>query len=880
MKFVLNGTPVSVDLRGDEHLLDVLREQCGALSVKDGCAPEGSCGACTVLCGDKAVVACAQPARRFEGREIVTAEGLGEAERARWADCFVAAGASQCGYCSPGIVMKAEALLRREPEPGRERIAAALAGNLCRCTGYAKILDAVGFAARARRGAPLPPADHSGRVGSRTARYQGTELALGDKAYVNDLTMPGMASGAIRFADHPRAVILRIGTERARSYPGVITVLTADDVPGERVQGELVPDWPQLYAAGETTRYVGDVLALVAADSRAAARAAAALIEVEYEILDPVTDPSAATEPGAPQLHAHAPGNVLSVSAVKRGDADAALAASAHVVTDTFRTQFVEHAFLEPESCLAYPAGPGKRGVHFFTQGQGIWSDRRQVAGLLGLPLDAVRATLVSCGGAFGAKEDLNVQGHAALLALRTGRPVKLTLSRAESLRFHVKRHPLTMTYTLGCDAGGRLTAVRSRITGDTGAYASVGAKVLERAAGHSCGAYRVPAVDVEARAVYTNNVPCGAMRGFGANQVNFAIEGLLDRLAGLTGLDGWDIRWRNALQTGDIFGTGQRLGPGVGLRQTLLAVRDDYKNARYAGIACAVKNTGIGNGLAEYGRAILRPEADGTVTLYQSWTEMGQGLYTVLAQIVCEQLGLTPDRVRVTTDTERELDGGQTTASRGTVLGGRGVIAAAARLRGRLAELDGPPPGDGGPSREQLARLAGEEFYGEVVIDWTTAPGADVAEPVTHFAYGWATQVAVLADDGRIAKVIAAHDVGRVINPTLLEGQIEGAVHMGLGHALSEEYIVEGGRPVTTTLKSLNIIPPAGMPEVECRFIEENQPEGPYGAKGVGEIGLVPTAAAVAGALHSFDGTRRTVLPMKDSAAARAAAPRLARSR
>ena len=250
-----------------------------------------------------------------------------------------------------------------------------------------------------------------------------------------------------------------------------------------------------------------------------------------------------------------------------------------------------------------------------------------------------------------------------------------------------------------------------------------------------------------------------------------------------------------------------------MGLRQTLLAVRDDYKNARYAGIACAVKNTGIGNGLAEYGRAILRPEADGTVTLYQSWTEMGQGLYTVLAQIVCEQLGLTPDRVRVTTDTERELDGGQTTASRGTVLGGRGVIAAAARLRDRLAELDGPLPGGGGPSRGQLARLAGEEFYGEVVIDWTTAPGADVAEPVTHFAYGWATQVAVLADDGRIAKVIAAHDVGRVINPTLLEGQIEGAVHMGLGHALSEEYVVEDGYPVTTTLKSLNIIPSAWMP-------------------------------------------------------------------
>lgn len=434
------------------------------------------------------------------------------------------------------------------------------------------------------------------------------------------------------------------------------------------------------------------------------------------------------------------------------------------------------------------------------------------------------------------------------------------------------------MTYTVGCDADGRLTAVRARIVGDTGAYASVGAKVLERAAGHACGCYRVPAVDVETRAVYTNNPPCGAMRGFGANQVNFAIEGMLDRLADRVGLDGWDIRWLNAVDVGDIFATGQRLGPGVGLRKTLLAVRDDFKQARYPGIGCAVKNTGVGNGLVEYGKAIMRPESDGSVTIYQPWTEMGQGVFTVLSQIACEQLGLTPDQVTVAVDTERELNCGQTTASRGTVLGGQGVIAAAAKLAARLEQLYGP--GALHPSRDQLASLAGEEFYGEFTIDWTTAPGAAVAEPVTHFAYGWATQVVLLDAEGRIEKVVAAHDVGRVINPTLLEGQIEGAVHMGLGHALSEEYVVEAARPVTTTLKSLNIIPPAGMPPVDCRFVEEYQPEGPYGAKGVGEIGLVPTASAVAGALRQFDGRWRTRLPMKDSAAARAAVPRLARVR
>jgi xanthine dehydrogenase molybdenum-binding subunit len=378
---------------------------------------------------------------------------------------------------------------------------------------------------------------------------------------------------------------------------------------------------------------------------------------------------------------------------------------------------------------------------------------------------------------------------------------------------------------------------------------------------------YKFPAADIEARAVYTNNPPCGAMRGFGANQTNFALEGMLDRLAGRAGLDGWEIRWRNAVEEGDIFGTGQRLGPGVGIKKTLLAVKEAYRSARYAGIGCAVKNTGIGNGLAEYGKVILRPGADGSVTLFHSWTEMGQGVHTILMQILCEELGTTPGQVRLAVDTCRELDCGQTTASRATVLGGRAVIDAAGKLKAAL---------NGG----QLADLAGQEFYGEVLIDWTTRPGAAVANPVTHFAYGWATQVVILAEDGRIEKVVAAHDVGKVLNPTLLSGQVEGAVHMGLGHSLSEEFVVDGGHPVTTTLKSLNIIPPSGMPPVECIFVEEPQPEGPYGAKGIGEIGLVATASAVAGALHAFDGRYRTRLPMKDSAAAAAAVPRLARRR
>jgi len=839
-------------------LLELLREELGVTSVKDGCAPEGSCGACTVLVDGKAVVSCAQRAERASGRHVVTQEGLAPEERERWADAFVVAGASQCGFCSPGIVMKVEGLFAKSSVPTREEIGRALAGNLCRCTGYVKILDAVELVARSRAGAPMPRPEMSGRVGSRTARYEGRALALGDKPYVNDLAEPGALHGALRFADHPRARVVRIDTVPALAHEGVSAVLVAGDVPGERVQGLLTRDWPQLVAEGETVRYVGDVLAIVVAETRNAAREAAELVEVEYEVLEPVTEPFAAMEPGAPALHEG--GNVLSTSVVRRGDVHAALEGSAHVLTETFRTQFVEHAFLEPESALAVPGAEGS--VRVWSQGQGVWDDRRQIASFLGLPKEQVRVTQVANGGAFGAKEDLNVQCHAALAAVATSRPVLLTLSRAESLRFHPKRHPLTMTYTVGCDADGRLTGLRARIVGDTGAYASVGDKVLERAAGHACGPYRLEAVDVEATAVYTNNPPCGAMRGFGVNQVAFAVDGMLDRLAERVGIDPWEIRWRNALEVGDSFGTGQVLGEGVGIKACLEAVREAYRGARYAGIGCAVKNTGIGNGLTEYGRAILRPEADGTVTLFHSWTEMGQGVNTVLLQVVCEELGLTADRVHVVVDTMRELDTGQTTASRSTVLGGRAVQEAAKSLR---AELNGG----------RLEDMAGREFFGEVVVDWTDKPGTQAEDPVTHFAYGWAVQVVILDEDGRIEKVVAAHDVGRAMNPTLLEGQIEGAVHMGLGFALTEEFAVEGGVPTTTTLKSLGIVPAPRMPEVETILVEVPQPEGPFGAKGVGEIGLVPTAAACACALHAFDGRWRTRLPMRDSTAAEALIPR-----
>jgi xanthine dehydrogenase molybdenum-binding subunit len=861
----LNGQPRSVDFAPGTSLLQLLRNELGLRSMKDGCAPEGSCGACTVIVDGRPVVSCAQPAERFAGKEIETLEGLPEESRDLWADAFSATGASQCGYCTPGIVMKSEALLRREGDPGREVITKALAGNLCRCTGYLAIVDAIEQVAAARAGGPRPVPHPGAAVGDPAPKYRSREQVLGLHEYVADHVFPGMLQGALRFSDHPRAVVRSIDTTAAEAAPGVVAVVTAADVPGKRNQGLIKDDWRQFVAVGETTRYVGDVLAAVAAETRAQARAAAELIEVEYEVLEPVTDPFEALAESAPEVAAG--GNLLSTSAYRIGDTQAAIAQSAHVVSDSFTTAGIEHAYLEPESSLAVPQDSGAPRLHVLSQGQGAWEDRRQIASLLGLDEQDVLVTQVATGGAFGGKEDLNVQGHTALLALVTERPVLLALTRADSLRFSIKRHRFWMDYTVACDAEGMLTAVVARFVGDNGGYASVGAKVLERAAGHACSAYEVPNVDVEARAVLTNNPPCGAMRGFGANQANFAMETLLDRLAEQVGIDGWEIRWRNALETGKRFGTGQKLGPGVGLKATLLAVKDQYRAARYAGIACGAKNTGIGNGMTEYGRAVVRPEGDGRLTVFHSWTEMGQGTHTVMRQIASDELDLPPDAIEVRVDTSYELDTGITTASRATMLGGRAVLKACEALRKEMVKR-----------RCRLDDLAGEEFPAEIMVDYTTKLGDDVDEPITHFAFGWATQVCILDEEGRIEKIVAAHDVGRSLDPLMLKGQVEGGVHMGLGHTLSETFETEGGQLVTDTLKSLNIIPASGMPEVETILVEEHQPEGPYGAKGMGEAVLVPTAAAVAGALYAYDGIRRTELPMRDSPAALAAVPKLKR--
>jgi aldehyde oxidoreductase len=864
-RFTLNGAEVSV---GDHpHLLAALREELDVTSPKDGCSPSGQCGCCTVLVDGKPTVSCSLALDRVDGRSVTTLEGLPADERERYATAFAATGALQCGFCTPGIVMRAKHLVDKDGAAlTRDKAARHLGGHLCRCTGYHSILDAVEMLATGA-GVGTDGADgadgSSWGVGSSNPRYQAGELALGDKPYIDDMRVPGMLHAAPVLAEHARADVLAIDTDAAVAAPGVVRVLTAADVPGELRIGLIDRDWPVFIPVGGRTSYTGDVLALVVATDRAAARRAAELVGVEYRVLRPFADALtalAAGEPAVWQVGDPAEPNVLSRSAYARSDhpdgldADAALATSAHTVHEVFQTQRVEHAFLEPEATLAVPCDDGTLEV--FSGGQGVWDDRRQIADVLGVDEHRVLVHLVANGGAFGGKEDCANQAQTALAAWLLGRPVKCAFSREESLRVHPKRHPVRIEAWAGCDGDGRLTALKARIVGDSGPYASVGMKVLERAAGHASGPYAWPVVDVDAVAVRTNNPVCGAFRGFGANQAQFATEGLLDRLAHACGLDRFTIRARNVVTPGATWGPGQVMDDGcLGARDCLEAVKPRWEEAvaagKAVGIGLGLKNSGLGNGFNELSRAVVRFDDDwatgaGGVEVRHCWTEMGQGVHTVALQVAVQELGVDPSRVRVVVDTSRELGAGQTTGSRGTLMGA-GAVAAACK-----AACDG-------------GCRPGVDYEGEYRVDWTQAIGT-VERPTIHSTFSYAAQLVVVdRETGEIERVVAAHDVGTAVNPLLCEGQVVGSVHMGLGYALSEDFPTDdAARPTAMTLRQLGILRAKDVPPIDVILIERPQPRAPYGIKGVGEIGLVPTAGAVAGALHDLDGEWRPSLPMR----------------
>ncbi|MFT6762109.1 MAG: aldehyde oxidoreductase, partial [Candidatus Aldehydirespiratoraceae bacterium] len=669
--FILNGETVTV--RDDHpHLLAALREELNITSPKDGCSPSGQCGCCTVLIDGKARIACSTSLEKAAGSEVITLEGVDAVEVDKMADAFAACGALQCGFCTPGIVMRTKALIDKDGSGlTREKASRHLGGNLCRCTGYIKILDAVEALAHDT----VPVVVQPGGVGTRGVKYEGRSLSVGKRDFIDDMRPAGMLHGSLHLTAHARADIVAIDTSKALAATGVAAVFTHADIPAEYRVGIIHKDWPVMIPVGGRTSYRGDVLAIVVADTRQNSRAAAELIDVSYNVLEPMVDPVRVVESDEPAVW-ELDGNTLSTSTYSRGDVDAALTTSAHTVSETFQTQRIEHAFLEPESTLAIPSGEGdQQTLYVYSGGQGIWDDRNDIAAMLGVGTERITTELVSNGGAFGGKEDMSNQAHTALAAWHIGAPVKITLSREESLLMHPKRHPIRMHYDAGCDADGKLTAIKVRMIGDSGPYASVGMKVLERAAGHATGPYLVDNVDVNAVAVRTNNSVCGAFRGFGANQAQFAMEGVLERLAEKVGITGWEIRDRNVVMPGEVWGPGQKMDDGCkGARMCLDAVKPAYDQAMAAGKAVGMglglKNSGLGNGFKEIAKAVVHFRDDGIVEVRHCWTEMGQGVHTVCQQVAIEELGIAAESIEVIVDSTRELGAGQTTGSRGTLMG------------------------------------------------------------------------------------------------------------------------------------------------------------------------------------------------------------------
>lgn len=843
-EFILNGKSISTNM--DINLLEYLREIENLTSVKDGCS-EGACGACMILVDGKAMRACLFTTSKLQGKNILTVEGLSKEEKEVYSKAFSKAGAVQCGYCIPGMIISAKALLDKNLTPTEEEIKAAIKGNICRCTGYVKIVDAIRLCAEALRDKKIVDLKgFLGKIGERYPRIEAKEKVLGTAEYVGDMKVPGMLYGSALRTKYPRALIKNIDITEAIKHPDAVAVLTAKDIPGNRYIGHLVKDWPAMIAVGEETRYVGDSLALVAAKSKKSLKEILNLIKVDYEELTPISNPEMALADGAPKIHPN--GNILKVERLKRGNTEETIKNSKYVVTNSYSTPFTEHAFLEPESALALP---DNEGVIIYTGSQGVYDEQREISELLNIPKEKVRAISKYVGGGFGGKEDMSVQHHAALLAWHTKKPIKITLSRKESIMTHPKRHAMEISITTACDENGNITAFKAKIVSDTGAYASLGGPVLQRACTHAAGPYKCANVDIEGMAVYTNNPPGGAFRGFGVTQSVFASECNLNLLAEKVGISPWEIRFRNAVLPGEALPNGQIADEGTAIKETLLAVKDIYENNKYAGIACSMKNAGVGVGVPDTGRCNLVVK-DGIVHIKTSAACIGQGLGTILTQIVCETTGILPSKVAMDApDTLHTPNSGTTTASRQTVFTGEATRIAALKLKEEL-------------TIKNLEELSGKEFYGEF-LGVTDPINSNKPNPISHVAYSYATQVVILDENGKLEKVIAAHDVGKAINPTNVEGQIEGGIVMGLGYALTEDYPLENSVP-TAKFGTLGLFRATDVPQIESIIIEKNTSDLAYGAKGIGEITTIPTAPAVQAAYYKLDGKFRKKLPLEET--------------
>ena len=848
--FTVNGKLVETEK--EVSLLRFLRDDLKLKSIKDGCS-QGACGTCTIIIDGKATRACVMTTKRAQGMNIVTVEGLSDEEKEIFVYAFGAKGAVQCGFCIPGMVMSGKALVDKNPNPTEAEIKEAIKGNICRCTGYKKIIEAIDLVAQIKRGdkhidKELEKGDNFG-VGSNAFRIDVREKVLGYGEYCDDVEMDDMLHVSAVRSKYPRARILDIDVSEALAMDGVVAIYTAEDVPNNKV-GHLQQDWDVMIPKGEITRFVGDAICLVVAESEDILKKAKALVKVDYEVLEPVRNITEAMAKDAPNIHPN--GNLCQSRHVRRGDTETAIKNSKYVITETFDTPFTEHAFLEPECAIAFPY---KDGVKIYSSDQSVFDTRKEVAIMFGWDPEKVVVENKLVGGGFGGKEDVTTQHISALCAYKLNRPVKAKFSRDESLAFHPKRHAMHGTFTLGCDENGIFTGLDCDIYFDTGAYASLCGPVLERACTHAVGPYCYQNHDIRGYGYYTNNPPAGAFRGFGVCQSEFALESVIDLLAEKVGISPWEIRYRNAIEPEKVLPNGQIADCSTALKETLEAVKPYYdKYYPNVGLACAMKNAGVGVGLPDTGRARLKIN-DGKREIYCGASDIGQGCATVFVQMVSESLGLPKSKIKnMGSNSEVDPDSGTTSGSRQTLISGEAIRRVSVEVKAALDEAGG-----------DLDKLNGREFYAEY-FEPTDKLGADVPFPKSHVAYAYATHLVVLDDEGKVSKVIAAHDSGKVVNPISIQGQIEGGVLMSLGYALTEDFKLQDCM-VKSKFGTLGLMRSVDIPEIQAIYVEKKELLGvAYGSKGIGEIATIPTAPAVQNAYYKRDGKLRPKLPMDDT--------------
>jgi len=894
LSFHLNGVPVSCAPSPSARLSEVLRRELGRTGTKSGC-DAGDCGACTVLIDGEAACACLVPAAQVDGARVVTVEGLAErtSKGALLQQAFLARGAAQCGICTPGMLVAAAALLEREARPSRESVEDALGGVLCRCTGYAKIIDAV-LDAAAGAPAPVALAEPGRAVGARIGRLDGVPKVSGSEAYGADaIPTDALWMRAVRSPHHRAGFVFGDLEAFVKANSGIARVLTAKDIPGRNIFGVIPPfaDQP-VFAEGEA-RFRGEAVAAIVGERAAVEALDLGAFPVTWEERPAVLDMPSALAPDAPQLHETRAGNVLVRGRVMRGDVEAAFRQAHVTVEGRFETGFVEHAYIEPEAGWARRVGDR---IEITASTQAPYMDRDDTAAIMGLPPDSIRIIPSACGGGFGSKLDLSVQPYVALAAWLTGRPCAMVYSRQESIQSTTKRHPAIMHARMAATATGDLVAMDFEGDFNTGAYASWGPTVANRVPVHASGPYVVPHYRARSRAVLTHSVPAGAFRGFGVPQTVIAQEQMLDMLAERLGMDALDFRIRNALTDTTPTVTGQVMGDGVGIRDCFEALKPHWQNWRreaetfnacndrlkrgvgVAGMFYGCGNTSLPNpSTIRFG---LKP--DGRLALHQGAVDIGQGSNTVITQIAADALGLPLSAIDlISPDTDLSPDCGKTSASRQTFVTGKAAERAGLALRrlllrlanageGARLELDGARLLVREPSVIRSVELSrqpvnahGYVAMAEESFDPPTSPLDENGQGVPYAVYGFGAHLALVEVDTRLGtvkvlRIVAAHDVGRAINPILVEGQIEGGIAQGLGMALMEEFTPGKGENLHDYL-----IPTIGdMPEIRSILVERPSSVGPFGAKGIGEQALIPTAPAILNALHHATGVRLTRTP------------------